>query len=97
MAVLRWAFVGAALTCIAIGVVSGVANGIALLAVAFAVLAVTGPTLVRLVWVAFVDLLQPTCLDCRDGRHLACEGCDCPVDHDIERLIADVESRTNSL
>ncbi|GAA4762282.1 hypothetical protein [Microbacterium gilvum] len=32
-------------------------------------------------------LVVRVCFDCRDGRHLACDGCDCTEDHQ-ERAVA---------
>jgi hypothetical protein len=37
------------------------------------------------------------CLDCRDGRHLSCEGCPCPVDHSIEEYLAALDDEADDI
>ena len=98
MAALRWALIVAAAMCVAVVIWSRTVNGVALLALILAAAAAWTFPAVRELIAALMDPLPGVCFDCRDARHLSCTGaCACPVDHDVERLIADVETRTSSL
>ncbi|GGH33949.1 hypothetical protein [Microbacterium album] len=93
MIAVRWAALVVAVACMAGALHAGVVNGFVLAGLVLLVVFVW-PALPFVLWGVVADVVSPVCLDCRDGRHLACDGgCDCPVDHAIEQLIADVDAR----